>query len=122
MNTVKPISFINQEIQVEFDQPPLYSRTPIPPSRFLWQGEIWEIQEVIEEWKDYDRRGKTAHNMRPSNLVKTVKRGSRGVGRFYYRVITENERIFQIYFDRSAWDQELKKGKWFLYAEYSYVI
>lgn len=122
MYAIKPISFINQEIQVEFDQHPLYSRTPIPPNRFFWKGEVWEIQEVIGEWKDFDRRGKTAHNMRPSNLLKAAKRGSRGVGRFYYRVMTGDERIFQIYFDRAAWDQESKQGKWFLYAEYSYVI
>ena len=122
MYAIKPVSFINQEIQVGFDQPPLYSRTPKPPSRFFWRGEVWEIQKIIEEWKDFGRRGNSAHNMRPSSLLKAAKHGSRGVGRFYYRVLTENERIFQIYFDRAAWDQELKQGKWFLHAEYSYTI
>ena len=122
MVTLKPISFINEKIVVHFSHPPKYQRTPISPDGFIWRDKQWVIQEVLEEWKDFERRGKSSHNMRPSNQLKAAIRGSRGVGRFYYRVLTTEDRIFRIYFDRSEWDQESKTGAWILHSEYSYVL
>jgi hypothetical protein len=122
MVTLKPISFINEVIQVHFNHPPKYMRTPVPPDGFIWRDKQWVIREVLEEWKDFERRGKSSHNMRPANQLKAAKRGSRGVGRFYYRVLTTEDRIFQLYFDRSEWDEETKSGAWIIHAEYSYVL
>ncbi len=122
MISLKPVSFINEEIEVQHDTPPVYKRTPTPPDRFTWRGDKFEIKEILLEWKDFDRRGKNAHNMRPSSLLKAASRGSRGVGRFYFRVMTENDRIFQLYFDRSNWDMDNQTGFWILHSEYAYQI
>lgn len=113
-----PIHFINEPVAVLFDTPPLYNKTPTPPQGFVWADEVWPIKQVMLEWKDYDRRGKSSHNMRPSNLLKAASRGSFGVGRFYFRVMTADDRIFQLYYDRSA----PKEAAWVLYAEYSYRV
>lgn len=120
MFNLKPIHFINEEIQVQFKQQPVYKRTPTPPDGFVWDGEEFLIKEILLEWKDFGRRGKNAHNMRPTNLLKAANRGSRGVGRFYFRVLTQNERIFQLYFDRADWDTDTQTGSWVLHSEYSY--
>ncbi|NSW51881.1 MAG: hypothetical protein HPY85_05210 [Anaerolineae bacterium] len=113
-----PIQFINESVEVVFVVPPVYGKTPTPPQSFIWQAKQWEIKQVMLEWKDYDRRGKSSHNMRPSNLLKAASRGSYGVGRFYYRVMTVDDRIFQLYFDRSV----PREQAWVLYAEYSYRV
>lgn len=113
-----PFHFINEPIEVLFELPPLFGKTPTAPQGFIWAGQEWQIKQVLLEWKDYDRRGKSSHNMRPSNLLKAASRGSIGVGRFYFRVITVDNRIFQLYFDRSA----PKEQAWILYAEYSYRV
>lgn len=113
-----PVKFINEVISVEFDNPPLYGKTPFAPDRFLWNEEIWHIKEVMLEWKDYERRGKASHNMRPTNFIKAMARGSFGVGRFYFRVNTQQDRIFLLYFDRAA----EKDQAWILHAEYSYRL
>jgi hypothetical protein len=122
MIVLKPVSFINEEIKVQHDNPPVYKRTPTPPDRFFWRGNMFEIREILLEWKDFDRRGKNAHNMRPSSLLKAASRGSRAVGRFYFRVMTHNDRIFQLYFDRSNWDADNQTGSWILHSEYAYQI
>ena len=122
MYVLKPIHFINEEIQVDYDQKPVYKRTPTAPQRFDWRDEHFEIKEILLEWKDYDRRGRNAHNMRPTNLLKAAKRGSRGVGRFYFRVMTQCDRIFQLYFDRADWDIETQTGSWMLHSEYAYQL
>jgi hypothetical protein len=122
MYELKPISFINEEITVHHAIDPIYKRTPTPPDSFSWGGETFEITEILLEWKDYDRRGKNAHNIRPSSLLKAVKRGSRAVGRFYFRVLTAQDRIFQLYFDRANWDTDQQTGTWILQSEYSYQL
>jgi len=113
-----PVRFINDAIMVEFDRPPLYGKTPVAPNRFWWNGVLWQIKDVMLEWKDYERRGKASHNMRPTNLLKAMGRGSFGVGRFYFRVNTQQDRIFVLYFDRAA----EKDQAWILHAEYSYRL
>ena len=58
-----------------------------------------------------------AHNMRPANLAKALKRGSWGVGRYYFRVVTKTERIFELYYDRAPKDVNDRLGTWFLDRE-----
>lgn len=109
--------FIGDPIQVEFDKPPLYSKTPPCPDRFIWQGDQFDIVETLQEWRDYGRRGRMQTNVRPANLAKAAKRGSWGVGRFYFRVRVTEGRIFDIYYDRAPKGQQQKEGSWHLYRE-----
>jgi len=57
------------------------------------------------------------HNMRPANMAKALRRGSWGVGRFYFRVVVENDQIFDIYYDRAPKDALDRGGSWFLDRE-----
>jgi hypothetical protein len=109
--------FIGEPIIVEFDRPPPFSKTPTCPDRFIWQDETWGITANLQEWHDYGRRGRMRMNMRPSNQAKAEKRGSWGVGRFYFRVQVVDGRIFDIYYDRAPKGQQQKEGSWHLYRE-----
>ena len=85
----KPIQFISEEVDVLFDKPQLLEKKPPCPNEFIWRGESYRILELLSEWKDYSRRGRMAHSMRPENIKKALRRGSVGVGRFHFRVKIE---------------------------------
>ncbi|MFW6136224.1 MAG: DUF6504 family protein, partial [Chloroflexota bacterium] len=87
------------------------------PASFLWRGETYRIVEKLKEWHDYRRRGRMAHNMRPAHAAAARRRGSWGVGRDYYRVRTEDGRVFDLYFDRAPRHAGDRTGEWFLYRE-----
>jgi hypothetical protein len=124
---IKPIRFIGEPVQVEFDQPPRFEKRPDCPQRFVWQGETLEIAATLSEWHDYERRGRMAVNMRPSHIATASGRGSWGVGRFYFRVRLESARIdadsidpgriFDLYYDRAPKNADDRKGGWFLLRE-----
>ena len=109
--------FIAEEIEVVFDQPPTLEKKPGCPDSFFWQGDRFEIIEVLAEWHDYRRRGRMARNMQPAHLAVAEQRGSWGVGRDYFRIRTRNERFFELYFDRAPKDVDRRKGAWFLFRE-----
>ncbi|VAW43593.1 hypothetical protein MNBD_CHLOROFLEXI01-4278 [hydrothermal vent metagenome] len=117
--------FVGEPITVEFDRPPLYAKLPPCPARFIWAEEAFEVVENLREWRDYGRRGRMANNMRPENLKKAAKRGSWGVGRYYFRVQVANSlpprrsgsRIFEIYYDRAPKGRTQRLGSWFLNRE-----
>ena len=113
----KPLHFIGSQIEVQFDKEPLHKRKPPCPDRFVWKGETISVVDKISEWYDYGRSGSMAHNMRPANMAKALRRGSWGVGRFYFRVQTENGQIFDLYYDRAPKDAGDREGSWFLYRE-----
>lgn len=115
----KPLQFIGEPIQVEFDQPPAFEKKPGCPDQFVWNGEMHQIIEKLSEWHDYGRRGRMAHNMRPDHAAVASHRGSWGVGRDYYRVRTDSCRIFDLYYDRAPGKAGDRKGGWFLYREMS---
>jgi hypothetical protein len=116
---LKPLRFIGESIEVEFDQTPTLEKVPGCPDRFLWQGRTYEITEKLAEWHDYTRRGRMARNMRPTHLAAASRRGSWGVGRDYYRVRTHTGRIFDLYYDRAPGKAGERKGGWFLFREMS---
>jgi len=116
---VKPLRFIGELIQVEFDRPPALEKKPSCPDRFIWRGETHRVVELLSEWHDYGRRGRMARNMRPTHAVVAEQRGSWGVGRDYYRVRTESGRVFDLYYDRAPKKTDHRKGAWFLYREMS---
>jgi hypothetical protein len=115
--TFTSLKFIDEPIQVQFDQAPALEKKPGCPNRFIWREETYRIIECLSEWHNYGRRGKMAHNMRPSHLTAAVRRGSWGVGRDYYRVRTECGRIFEMYYDRAPKRGDDRKGSWVLYRE-----
>jgi hypothetical protein len=110
-------SFIGEEIAVEFDTPPTFSKAPGCPDRFTWQGGSYEIVELLREWRDFERRGRMADNMQPAHAALAAKRGSWGVGRYYFRVRVSGERVFELYYDRAPKDADRRQGAWFLTQE-----
>ena len=112
-----PKSFISETVEVIFDRPPMIEKTPPCPNGFIWRGETYPILELLGEWSDFQRRGRYARNMRPENIKKALRRGSIGVGRFYFQVKTEGERIFELYYDRAAKSVDDRKGEWMLFRE-----
>lgn len=113
----KPLHFIGSPIEVLFDKEPVHIRKPHCPNRFIWKEEVFSVIDKISEWHDYSRNGHMTHNMRPANMAKALRRGSWGVGRFYFRVQTENGQIFDIYYDRAPKDASDREGGWYLYRE-----
>jgi hypothetical protein len=59
---IKPLRFIGESIEVQFDQPPMLEKKPGCPEQFIWRGETYRVIEILQEWHDYSRRGRMAHN------------------------------------------------------------
>jgi Domain of unknown function (DUF6504) len=113
----KPLRFIANQIEVEFDVPPILEKKPSCPDRFVWKNEVYQVKEQIGEWQDHSRRGSMAHNMRAENAAIAEVRGSWGVGRYYFRVRTLAGQVFDLYYDRAPKNADDRKGSWFLYRE-----
>jgi hypothetical protein len=113
----KPLRFIEEPVEALFDQAPLLEKTPPCPGGFVWRGEALRVVEALAEWRDYARQGRMARNMKPAHAETAARRGSWGVGVFYFRVLTDGGRIFDLYYDRSPKDVDNRKGAWFLYQE-----
>lgn len=112
-----PKSFVSEEISVRFEEPPSVKKKPGPPSGFTWQQADFDIEAVLSRWVDFDRRGDSEKNMQPAHLRVARKRGSWGVGRFYFRVLTGVGRAFDIYYDRAPEGAGDREGHWFLWRE-----
>jgi hypothetical protein len=113
------LHFIDEPISVEFDVPLIREKSPTCPNRFTWNGQTYQISEMLAQWSDFTRRGKMARNMRPAHAAVAAGRGSLGVGRFFFRVRTQGGQVFDLYYDRAPKDAEHRKGEWFLYREMS---
>jgi len=113
----EPLHYIDEPIEPLFDTPPALEKKPGCPNGFIWKGETVRIKTMLSEWHDYERRGRSAKNMRPSHAIVAAGRGSWGVGRDWFRVQTETERIFDIYYDRSPKGSDQRKGEWRLVKE-----
>ena len=112
-----PLRFIDEEIAVHHRRPPTLEKKPEAPQAFDWRGETLQVAEVLSTWFDYERRGREARNMAPPHAEAALRRGSWGVGRFYFRVRTEDGRAFDLYYDRAPARAGDRKGHWFLYRE-----
>lgn len=115
----KPLRFISEPVEVQFDRPPALEKKPGCPQRFVWRGKTYHVVEELSAWHDYTRRGRMARNMKPAHAATASRRGSWGVGRDYYRVRTEGGRVFDLYYDRAPKGVDDRKGTWFLYREMS---
>jgi hypothetical protein len=112
-----PLRFIGEEIKVEFDQVRFPLKKPAAPDRFIWAESEFHVTQVLSAWREYERKGRLARNMQPHNLRTAAKRGSWGVGRFYFRVQVQDGRVFDIYYDRAPDDASDRLGHWFLWRE-----
>ncbi|MFC1737410.1 DUF6504 family protein, partial [Candidatus Hydrogenedentota bacterium] len=117
LQELKLMRFIGEDIEALFDQSPALMKKPGCPNGFVWREGTYIIVEKLSEWHDYERRGRMAKNMRPEHAAMAAKRGSWGVGRDYYRVRTDSDRVFELYYDRSPKDSGDHAGGWFLYKE-----
>jgi len=111
------IHFYDAPIEVLYDKPPIYEKSPDCPNGFSWENRDYRILELISEWNDFTRRGRYARNMRPAHATVASTRGSLNVGRFYFRVRVNTGQIFDIYYDRAMKSVDERKGQWFLYRE-----
>ena len=102
---------------VHFDSPPVRQKTPPCPDGFTWQDQAYRVVEKLSEWHDFTRRGRMARNMRPAHAATASIRGSLGVGRFFFRVRTNTDRIFDLYYDREIKDVDDRLGHWFIFRE-----
>ncbi len=112
-----PIAFLDDEIEVFFEHAPLLSKHPHAPDGFAWRDQRFEVSEVLSEWVENERRGKAAKNMSEAHLRTAARRGSWGVGRFYFRVRTDQQRVFDLYYDRAPKGAADRAGHWVLWRE-----
>jgi len=117
-----PKHFIEESIDVIYDEKPLLEKTPECPQGFFWRDRKYAIRELLAEWRDYQRKGRSSRNMKPQHASIASTRGSWGVGQFYFRVLVETGEIFDIYYDRAPKNVDNRKGFWFLYQELSMVV
>ncbi len=118
MKPRSPLHFYAEPIQVNFDQPPAYEKSPDCPAGFTWREEAYSVVELINAWADFQRRGRMARNMQPQHARVASHRGSLGVGRFYFLVKVQTGQVFELYYDRAIQDADRRKGQWFLSTEY----
>jgi len=116
-DTYRPIHFFDRPIEPIFDTPPAREKSPDCPIGFVWDDKTYRVVEMLSSWSDFARRGKMARNMRPAHAVVASSRGSLNVGRFYFRVRTDTDQVFDIYYDRAMKNIDERKGQWFIYRE-----
>ena len=87
------------------------------PIHYFWRDRSYRVKEIISEWHDFSRKGKYSRNMKDAHLERANIKGSLGVGRFYFRVRTDENRIFEIYYDRSIKNTFETSGFWVLFQE-----
>lgn len=112
-----PIAFIDEEIEAIYDEPPLHAKKPNPPDGIRWRGEDHRVSELISSWVDYSRKGRMSKNMQPHNLRQAAKHGSWGVGKFYFRLMLQEGRVFDLYYDRAPESVEARAGTWIIWRE-----
>lgn len=110
--------YIGEPITVEFDRPPLFSKRPHCPDRFIWAGETFHVAEVLGQNTDFGRRGRMADNMQEAHARHAQQVGSWGVGRYAFDVRTSDGRRFQLYYDRAPRNADDRTGNWFLRLEW----
>lgn len=113
----KPVSFIDEFIEVIYDEAISFEKTPKCPDAFIWRETKYEIGGCLEEWRDFTRTGKMSRNMTPGHTTHAAIYGSWGVGRFHFVVMVQTGQVFEIYYDRAPQDASHRKGGWILMGE-----
>jgi hypothetical protein len=109
--------FIAESIIPVFNIPPKQKKTPHCPDGFIWHELEYTIKRCFSEWRDFSRHGRMSRNMEPQHAQAASQRGSWGVGRIYFEVQTEDNRMFRLYYDRAPTDAMDRQGNWILLAE-----
>ncbi|MBC7250995.1 MAG: hypothetical protein H5T62_12015 [Anaerolineae bacterium] len=113
-------AFISEEIEALFDREPALEKRTGVPDGFIWRGRPYRVVSLLREWHDYTPRGKSKamyEKERGAYWVKAShRRGTWGVGRDYYRVLTASDEIFDIYYDRKPKGRK-QKGTWILWRQ-----
>jgi hypothetical protein len=117
VDNYQPIHFFDDPIEPVFDVPLAREKTPDCPNGFIWEARTYHVTEMLSSWSDFTRRGNRARNMRPAHAAVASSRGSLNVGRFYFRVRTDTDQVFDIYYDRAMKNIDERKGQWFIYRE-----
>lgn len=117
MSDWSPLQFIDEQVTVAFRQAPTLDKKPEAPASFTWRGLTFPIVDVVSTWFDFGRTGRQARNMSPAHHESALRRGSWGVGRYYFRVRTEGGRAFDLYYDRAPVKAGDRKGHWYLWRE-----
>jgi hypothetical protein len=112
----RPIRFIDAEIRVSHAEPPTLRKKPGPPDSFDWNDRRFPVLELLSSWIRYERRGRMGANLQPAHLKTAGRRGSWGVGRFYFRVRTPSG-VFDLYYDRAPEGAGDRSGHWVLWRE-----
>jgi hypothetical protein len=118
----RPSTFFSARIEVSFTVNPLFSKHPQAPAVFIFNKQKHTIQQVLSEWHSFERTGRMALNMKTAHLEEASRKGSWGVGRFYFRVRTNKNRYFDLYYDRAPESASDRKGHWFLWRELEKVV
>jgi hypothetical protein len=108
--------FIDEEIEVVFGKEFILMKKPPCPQAIIWRGKKIFVKELISSWEDFSRKGDMARNMHKEHLLRARRKGSWGVGRFYFKYKDEIGRTVTIYYDRSPKSASDRKGKWVLFS------
>ena len=97
--------FISESIEpvaATFDTAGMSRGEPGLPTRFRWRGEAYEIDQVLETWKDSGpcRNGSNERYLR----------------KHWYRIKETGGQIMTIYFDRQPRSKSQVKQRWWLYT------
>ena len=117
MMVLRSCRFLCEPIQVTLADEPRFEKRPGCPQEFTWRGNAFRITELLQEWHDYRRRDRMAHNMRPEHAATAERRGSWGGGRDHYQVRTQDGRIFELCYDRAPRDATRRKVQWVISQE-----
>lgn len=111
--------FIGEEIEPVFAQEPELEKKAGAPTGFKWRGQDHSIRRVVKEWHEYDQSrpgGGWDAGRPPFGQRNVMKRGSWGFGKDFYRVLLEDGRLVDIYYDRRPKGKN-RKGRWVLFRE-----
>ena len=75
--------------------------TPGLPRGFTWRGEMFQVAEVLDQWK-------TTSSCRHGSAEKYVRR-------HWFDIQDESGRRMTLYFDRQSKNAKRPKDRWFLY-------
>ena len=106
--------FIDEQIEVELHKGSFLEKKPQCPKRFYWREKCFEILELRSAWQEFSRKGNSSKNMREEHLKRAIKKGSWGVGRYYFAVLGTDHCVYTIYYDRAPMNSHDRKGKWIL--------
>lgn len=101
--------FVGEPAAVAFDTDRSLEKKPLCPDRFTWRDTTYTVAELVKEWRDFSDLPRKARS--------SLKHGSWGVGRTYFRVATNNGRVFDLYHDRKPHGPGGQKGSWYLFRE-----